>query len=242
MRIDNGSTDVFYKGHGLIERATPSNSVGHVLLHELRHLQEFQNEARVTGREVVNPRISIDYEFRDGKLVAVSGEARANLVPERTEGSDIFQNLPPQVKGPEKTETSGLFALDTSEIAGADEKMHQTLQKLKSIKGKIENKLESLKVKSEGEPAVLKAPERNQKIDYLNDKLRMLDFLINRVEAEKSAEMQEDLFKKLLDVESTFGLIQTAYGSSEKPTYGETEVPSRIKNWSILGLSVDIIV
>ena len=66
-----------YKGHGQIESATESSSIAHVMGHELTHVAEFRAEARREGSHVHSIDVKIDYEIRNGKLVAVSGETKA---------------------------------------------------------------------------------------------------------------------------------------------------------------------
>jgi hypothetical protein len=68
-----------YVGHGMIESASPTTSVGHVALHEGRHLSDFEARARREGRVVLAKDVDIHTELRHGVLVAVSGKATAIL-------------------------------------------------------------------------------------------------------------------------------------------------------------------
>lgn len=72
---------VNYVGHGKLESAPESLSALHVISHELGHAQEFKNEAFREGREVQSVHVKINYEFRDGRMVAVSGETEAVTKP-----------------------------------------------------------------------------------------------------------------------------------------------------------------
>jgi hypothetical protein len=74
---------ISYKGHGQIERATKSGSVGHVLLHELRHKLEFEAQARREGKRIVREDIDINFAFRDGTFVAVSGKTTVATAPKK---------------------------------------------------------------------------------------------------------------------------------------------------------------
>ncbi|XDD47012.1 hypothetical protein AB3N60_02675 [Leptospira sp. WS39.C2] len=88
MRIDDSSFSrmnvdlqrdrrVNYVGHGRLESAPESLSALHVISHELGHAQEFKNEAFREGREIQTLQVKINYELRDGRMVAVSGETHA---------------------------------------------------------------------------------------------------------------------------------------------------------------------
>ena len=68
-----------YIGHGMIESASPTTSVGHVALHEGRHLSDFEARARREGRVVLAKDVDIHTELRHGVLVAVSGRATTIL-------------------------------------------------------------------------------------------------------------------------------------------------------------------
>ncbi|ABZ93080.1 Conserved hypothetical protein [Leptospira biflexa serovar Patoc strain 'Patoc 1 (Ames)'] len=72
---------VSYVGHGQLESAPESFSALHVISHELGHAQEFKNEAFREGREVQSVQVKINYELRDGRMVAVSGETQAVTKP-----------------------------------------------------------------------------------------------------------------------------------------------------------------
>lgn len=76
-----------YTGHGVVERATESTSVAHVMAHERAHLAQYQTLARAKGLEVVAEDIDIRLEMRNGVPVAVAGQATATLRPPQAEGS-----------------------------------------------------------------------------------------------------------------------------------------------------------
>ncbi|EMK00417.1 hypothetical protein AB3N61_16805 [Leptospira sp. WS58.C1] len=71
---------VKYIGHGQLESAPQASSVLHVISHELGHVAEFRNDAIRDNAELRSIDVSIEYELRDGKLVAVAGETRATTV------------------------------------------------------------------------------------------------------------------------------------------------------------------
>lgn len=79
---------VNYVGHGQLESAPESLSALHVISHELGHASEFKNEAFREGREVQSVQVKINYELRDGRMVAVSGETHAVTRPKSQSEED----------------------------------------------------------------------------------------------------------------------------------------------------------
>lgn len=65
---------LYYVGHGQLEKSPASTSVMHVISHELDHVAEFKSQAIRDRAEIRSLDIKIDYEYRNGKLVAVGGE------------------------------------------------------------------------------------------------------------------------------------------------------------------------
>ena len=70
---------ISYHGHGTIERAAPGQSVAHVMAHERAHIASYRSMAFQRGYDIAEQDIGIRFEMRDGKLVAVAGEATARL-------------------------------------------------------------------------------------------------------------------------------------------------------------------
>ncbi|XDD54714.1 hypothetical protein AB3N62_02615 [Leptospira sp. WS4.C2] len=79
---------VNYAGHGQLESAPESLSALHVISHELGHAAEFKNEAFREGRDVQSVQVKINYELRDGRMVAVSGETHAVTRPKAKSEED----------------------------------------------------------------------------------------------------------------------------------------------------------
>lgn len=79
---------VNYAGHGQLESAPESLSALHVISHELGHAAEFKNEAFREGRDVQSVQVKINYELRDGRMVAVSGETHAVTRPKSKSEED----------------------------------------------------------------------------------------------------------------------------------------------------------
>lgn len=97
MQIDKsniGDSIISYKGHGMIETASRLNSIGHVIAHENRHLQQFRNRAMYQGKEISSENITIKYEFRDGKIIAVAGEATAIIKDKPPQKQELPEDLP----------------------------------------------------------------------------------------------------------------------------------------------------
>ncbi|MEM7181986.1 MAG: hypothetical protein AAF518_13800 [Spirochaetota bacterium] len=68
------NSTVHYHGHGVLENAASHDSISHVMGHELVHVGELKQEAFLLGGNLKYLDIELGYEFRDGKVVAVSGE------------------------------------------------------------------------------------------------------------------------------------------------------------------------
>ncbi|EQA46061.1 hypothetical protein LEP1GSC050_3448 [Leptospira broomii serovar Hurstbridge str. 5399] len=81
---------VKYIGHGQLESAPQASSILHVISHELGHVAEFRNEAIRDSAEIRSLDVSIEYEMRDGKLVAVAGETRATTVKKTDDQKHAF--------------------------------------------------------------------------------------------------------------------------------------------------------
>lgn len=139
---------VNYVGHGRLESAPETLSALHVISHELGHVNEFKNEAIREGADLQSIRVKINYELRDGRLVAVSGETQA-LSRKKKEDESLnpysdgkkFQDLF-QIQKTEKEEDTKKGK--ESEIASLD--------KIEKVRTKdLENKIRDLESKLESE-------------------------------------------------------------------------------------------
>ncbi|TGK03198.1 hypothetical protein EHQ53_07065 [Leptospira langatensis] len=95
-------TSVQYIGHGQLESSPQSTSVLHVISHELGHVAEFRNEAIRDNAELRSLEVSIHYEMRDGKLVAVAGETKATTVKKPEKDSSKGWELAEQSQSADK--------------------------------------------------------------------------------------------------------------------------------------------
>lgn len=144
---------VNYAGHGQLETAPESLSALHVISHELGHAAEFKNEAFREGRDVQSVQVKINYELRDGRMVAVSGETHAVTRPKAkseedpalapySDGKslkDLFQLKEDEDKKPNSKEKT---KLNPKEIM---QKSHE--KELESKIKELETRLESEKTK-----------------------------------------------------------------------------------------------
>ncbi len=213
MRIDKsgiGDSIISYKGHGMIETASRLNSIGHVIAHENRHLQQYRNRAMYQGKEITSEDITVKYEFRDGVLVAVAGEAKATMrdKPEDTsEQSDVLEvarNQPVDTNadiGNEENNKKQKLDILLTRIDAA-------LNKLDSKLGESEKESESGSRSENGNLAQLrqKRVELEQKRKEINNKK-------NKLNAEKLNELTEQLLEGLSDLtEQASKLMKSIYG------------------------------
>ena len=128
-----------YIGHGQLESSPASTSVLHVVGHELDHVAEFRNDAIRDNADIRSIEMKIDYEFRDGKLVAVSGKTTATTQkkPER-DFSKIGETESLEKKENSKVENTGEVAKNFK-ISLEEKNLHIRLGHLESELSKLEN-------------------------------------------------------------------------------------------------------
>lgn len=152
---NNVPQKIQYRGHYGIESAAPSTSTGHVVLHESRHIREFKAEAAMEGKEVINEQIRIQYEFRDGKLVAVSGEATALIADKKK--NDVLSKDQILINEEGKNKLSSKDSDNNEELQNSAkitdlppdseiimEKIEDKINKLKDDLNNIQNKTTSI--------------------------------------------------------------------------------------------------
>ncbi|MBM9549103.1 hypothetical protein JWG40_18910 [Leptospira sp. 201903074] len=141
---------VNYVGHGQLESSPESLSALHVISHELGHAAEFKNEAFQEGRDVQSVQVKINYELRDGRMVAVSGETQAVTRPKSNAEED--STLTPYSDG---KSIKDLFQLKEEEDkkANAKEKTKLNPKELmqKSHEKELESKIKELETRLESE-------------------------------------------------------------------------------------------
>ncbi len=132
------------------------------------------------------------------------------------------------------------------------------MQKLKSVKEKIESDVALLETKlRDSENYGMNNDQGKdegqieQKVESLKDKARRLSFIINRIEGQYTAESTEDLLQKIVDIGNIFNLVQATYGPSkgnESGSLPDKVAPARstdadsMAHYSMAGLALDIVV
>lgn len=84
---------VYYVGHGKLEKSPASTSVMHVISHELDHVAEYKSKAVRDHLDIRSLDMKIDYELRNGKLVAVGGETTVTAEPIKETSKRAFPAL-----------------------------------------------------------------------------------------------------------------------------------------------------
>ncbi|PJZ71117.1 hypothetical protein CH373_00935 [Leptospira perolatii] len=126
---------VHYIGHGQLESSTESSSILHVISHELGHVAEFKNEAARDNADVRSIDVSIHYEMRNGKLVAVSGETKAVTVKKenQTKQTDLEKNDAPSSAQRERVESNSASVNKQNRSNTLSEKEWEILSELRRL-------------------------------------------------------------------------------------------------------------
>jgi hypothetical protein len=111
---------IHYRGHGQLESSPASMSVIHVISHELDHLAQFRSQAQKDGAEIRDIDIEIQYEIRNGKLVAVGGKTKVT--------SEYKKNSQPE---------NNKFTYDFIEVEPVPEEESILQDKLNQLKNEI---------------------------------------------------------------------------------------------------------
>ena len=193
MQVNNpGIQDylISYKGHGQIELAAKTNSIGHVVAHENRHIQHYRSYAQFHNKEIVRENISIRYAFIDGKLTAVAGKATAVMRDKQEPPDSQFQ-----VQSPDN-------ALQISDVIAPDSEA-QKKQKLDVLLTRIDtalNKLDTRIEKADDSSAAGSEQTDSSKLSRLVQKRANLEAKKkeiaakkNKLDADKLTKMVEDL-------------------------------------------------
>lgn len=205
MEVLRPSSDsrIFYVGHGGMESSSSILSPLHVISHELGHVQELRRSAMERGESVSGMQVKINYEFRNGRLVATSGETTANFRKEdRVTLSEMAKKTLESLNEKSKTDEdsdSQTNEIDKNSLQTPDQedKLIQSLEdRLRVLKQEVDEK------KKFGEIDPLKEEEKRQ----VETELRVQKL---KQELEKSF----DLLKKANEAHSKnpFKLIQANY-------------------------------
>jgi len=193
----------------MTERASVTDSIGHVIAHENRHIAHYRNYARYNDKEIIREDISVRYEFIDGKIVAVAGQATAVMKDKPEEKSAGIQ-----IEAPKGSQID--IAVDESA------EMDQKKMKLDVIISRLEAALDQVSAKidtAENEQGNMpvadqeKIADLKQKKIKLEDKKREIVKKRNMLDAEKLKDMVKDLLMGLNTlVDQAANLLKAIYG------------------------------
>lgn len=196
-----------YIGHGQLESSPASTSVLHVISHELGHVAEFRSEAMRDRAEIRSLNMKIHYEFRNGKLVAVSGETEAVTVKKSEEKSNpekLSETETPKEK--ESVEKEKKAETSKSEL---EDKEKQILSEI----GKVESELKAFESEknSETENGI-----RSSRKAELEERKRKLEMSLNQEKLKSILEKTLDTFSELMEKQTRMSLRLLNTGTSDK--------------------------
>lgn len=169
------SETLAYIGHGQLESSPASTSVLHVIGHELDHVTEFRNDAIRDRAEIHSIDMKIDYEFRNGKLVAVSGETSATI--RKKQDDKDSEN---KISNPPTSQNQSIDKKnETIKISNEEKNLLLRLSFLESEISKLENKnyytstdaKDLISQKEEAKKLELKEKKREIEIEIANFKI-----------------------------------------------------------------------
>ncbi len=187
---------ISYKGHGMVEKSRAETSIGHVVLHELRHLNQYRAKALWEGRDIVEMHVDIHIEIIDGVPVAVAGEAVATFGPPEPFNKPQLEVKSSKIEKKDNLKSSSTtdepeneydrknldeirreLALKEAELSRIEEKLKDLEAKKKSGEDvsqemrKLENEREQLKEEikklKDSELKKLTKGEKSKKIDIM---------------------------------------------------------------------------
>lgn len=214
---------VNYVGHGKLESAPESLSALHVISHELGHAQEFKNEAFREGREVQSVQVKINYELRDGRMVAVSGETEAVTKPKSkatedpsltpyTDGKSLKDLFQQKVDGEKENKDLNLEKTDRNNPKEIQKRSYE--KNLETKIKELETRLESEKSKKSSD---IESTERTKELESEKKRLEEEVRLLRIKEQLKETFALLTDFRKMMS-SNLFGMINyqvdSRYGST----------------------------
>ncbi|MCW7507857.1 hypothetical protein [Leptospira levettii] len=214
---------VNYVGHGQLESAPETMSALHVISHELGHAQEFKNEAFREGREIQSVQVKINYELRDGRMVAVSGETHAVTKPNSKQEDD--PSLQPYSDG---KSIQDLFQQKVEEEKKAKEKSSEQVDRnnpkeiqKRSYEKNLESKIKDLETRLESEKSKktsdITSTERQKELESEKKRLEEEVRLLRIKEQLKETFALLTDFRKMM-ASNVFGMLNYKMDSN----YGST--------------------
>ncbi|BDA80066.1 hypothetical protein LPTSP3_g29960 [Leptospira kobayashii] len=212
---------VSYVGHGQLESAPETFSALHVISHELGHAQEFRNQAFRDGAEVRSLDVKINYELRDGRMVAVSGETSA-ITQKRKESSSGDPSLQPYSDGKSFQDIFSAKSKEEDEKKAKDKDNELVKRAEHDKKEVLETRIKELEVRLDSEKKKeisqnkgdlpgeqdVKSREIAQEKRRLEEEVR---FLKMKEEIKETFSMLTDIRKMM--VSNVFGMMQVANDS-----------------------------
>ncbi|MBM9579075.1 hypothetical protein JWG45_18160 [Leptospira sp. 201903070] len=195
-----------YIGHGQLESAPASTSILHVISHELGHVAEFRSEAMRDRADIRSLNMKIHYEFRNGKLVAVSGETEAVTVKkseEKPNKNELAESQTPKEK--EAVEKEKKSEISKSEL---EDKEKQILSEIR----KVESELKAFESEKDSEKE--KGISATRKVE-LEERKRKLEISLNQEKLKGILEETLDTFSELMDKQTRMNLKLLNSGVSD---------------------------
>jgi hypothetical protein len=190
---------VSYVGHGQLESSPETMSPLHVIAHEMGHVQEFRGEAYRSGSEIRDIHVKINYEIRDGRMVAVSGETSATT-QKRVEVKPKDTSLDPYSDG---RSFKDLYAnaLEEDKKEGKDAKDNAFKITDREKKVELESKIKELAVKLESENTKEKVQTSDSKDDVQkSERTREISREKQRLEEEVRILRMKEALKESFDM------------------------------------------
>jgi hypothetical protein len=212
MRVDDTNITNFiisYKGHGMTETAPITDTIGHVVAHENRHIAHYRNYARYHNKEITSEDISVRYAFVNGKIVAVAGKATATMKDKPAEKSDELQ------VNASKDSTIDITVDKSTKSDQKKMKLDVVVSRLEAALDRVSAKIDEAENQPDKSPAVNqdKITELKQKKIKLEEKKREIMKKRNAIDTDKLKDMVKDLLTGLNSlVDQAANLMKAIYG------------------------------
>ncbi|MBE7412161.1 MAG: hypothetical protein L6Q54_09060 [Leptospiraceae bacterium] len=212
QKSNNSNESIGYIGHGQLESSPASMSVLHVISHELDHIAEFKNEAIRDNAEIRSIDMKIDFEFRDGKLVAVSGKTTATSKIRSNEKKPNVSETNAQNEDNQKDNKNNLELKPEKEKIASEEK--KLLYRIEYINSEI-NLLENKNYYTEPEPKNIYDKKDEQRKKELKEKKQKLEIELSNLKIKTQIENSQEMLKESLDKtqNQSLDLVQTQFTS-----------------------------
>jgi len=225
----------------MIETASSYNAGAHVMNHELRHLHHYQSLAAARNLEVIDSNITVIYQFVDGKLIPVRGQARAVL----GEGHSFDSGYAAEIAKPADDSEAKSSSIDSGKSESA--------LRLENLVARLEQHLAALQVRIDRAEA---DGDNNIDLSKLRSKSRALENLLNKLknlkqqaQLENSLAIQQDLLQQIAESAAPENMLQailglkTAAGAEDKSSGSQAEAVDERKrklDYALQGLALSV--